>query len=65
MGWSSKTRKSCHPLPSKTKGSMGVLAITALFKKQQVSHAVQLISSRYPAVCYSATQMTISEQQKQ
>ena len=44
---------------------MGVTSISGLFKKQQVSHAAQLISSRDPVVRYSATQMTISEQQKQ
>ena len=49
----------------KSKGGMGVTSISGLFKKQQVSHAAQLISSRDPVVRYSATQMTISEQQKQ
>ena len=43
---------------------MGLPSIVALFKKQQVSHMCRLISSQYPAVHYSATQLTISEQQK-
>ena len=48
----------------KSKGGMGLPSIVSLFKKQQVSHASQLISSRDPTVRYSATQNTISEQQK-
>lgn len=48
----------------KSKGGLGVPSIIGLFKKQQVSHASQLISSRDPVVRYSATQKTISEQGK-
>ena len=44
---------------------MGLPAISDLFKKQQMSRAAHLISSRDPVVRYSATQMSISEQQKQ
>ena len=48
----------------KTRGGMGLPSIVTLSKQQQVSYASQLISSRDPAVRYSATQKTISEQQK-
>ena len=47
----------------KTKAGMGLPSITALFKKQQISHASQLISSRDPVVRHSATKKITSELQ--
>ena len=44
---------------------MNIPSIGLLFKKQQVSHAAQLILSRNPVVRHCSTQKTLSEQQKQ
>ena len=46
---------------SKASGGMGLPSLVSLFKKQQVSHAYQLISSRDPVVRYAATRLTIKE----
>ena len=42
---------------------MGLLSIVTLWKKQQVSRACQLISSRDPAVRYAATKLTGKEEE--
>ena len=48
-----------------SKGGMNIPPVSLLFKKQQVSHASQLISSRDPVVRHCATQRTLSEVKKQ
>ena len=47
----------------KTKGGMGLPSIVTLWKKQQVSRACQLISSRDPVVRYAATKLTGKEEE--
>ena len=48
----------------KAKGGLGLPSVATLWKKQQVSRACQLISSRDPVVRHAATQLTIRQEER-
>ena len=59
--------RSANPAPlylPKAKGGLGLPSLVVLWKKQQISRACQLISSRDPVVRHVATHLTTKEERK-